>query len=84
MSFPSPCIFLHGTAVFLSSIVTNNSIINLKTQVMNNLDLNAYGVVELTQQEMITVEGGNLLSDTLIGIGKFLLVIGFIINIFSR
>jgi len=28
---------------------------------MNHLELNAYGVVEMNQQEMLNVEGGNVI-----------------------
>jgi hypothetical protein len=30
---------------------------------MKTFDLNAYGVTEMTQQEMLTVEGGNIFED---------------------
>ena len=39
---------------------------------MKNLDLNAYGVQEMNQQEMINVEGGGWLSDAFSWIGEVL------------
>jgi hypothetical protein len=43
---------------------------------MRTLDLNSYGVVEMTQQEMLEVEGGLWLVDALDAIGDAFVAIG--------
>jgi hypothetical protein len=49
---------------------------------MKMLDLNSYGVVEMTQQEMLEVEGGTWVGDALIIAGEFLVEVGEAINKF--
>jgi hypothetical protein len=47
---------------------------------MKNLDLTSYGVAEMTQQELVNVEGGSWLSD----LGKALKAIGKAIEEFGE
>jgi hypothetical protein len=39
---------------------------------MNKLDLSAYGVSELTKEEMVTIDGGGKLKDFFIAVGEFI------------
>jgi hypothetical protein len=51
---------------------------------MKNLDLNAYGVSEMSQQEMLTVDGGGLFSNILNAIrGIFAAIVNIISEAFS-
>jgi hypothetical protein len=56
---------------------------------MKMLDLNSYGVVEMTQQEMLEVEGGawhgkafKAVGDAFIAVGKFFIAVGKAIDAF--
>jgi hypothetical protein len=56
---------------------------------MRTLDLNSYGVVEMTQQEMLVIEGGSWLGnafkaigDAFIAVGKFFISVGKAIDTF--
>jgi hypothetical protein len=43
---------------------------------MKTLDLNSYGVVEMTQQEMLAVEGGTWLGKAFTALGDFFITVG--------